>query len=124
MDTQLSEIKRKKAFHPDDYFEDGKRQIDLILAWKKYPEGKNQDGGPIDPEKFEKRVAQREALFLEVNKFTDGINVSDRFSVTIFDHQRSNIVKSSFMSPTSELCLFIFFSWKGLESRENHGATM
>ena len=78
MDTQLSEIKRKKAFHPDDYFEDGKRQIDLILAWKKYPEGKNQDGGPIDPEKFEKRVAQREALFLEVNKLTDGINVGDR----------------------------------------------
>ena len=69
LDTLNSEIRRKKSsFHPDDYFDDGKRQIDLILVWKKYPEGKNKDGSPVDLEKFQKRNAQREALFLEVSK--------------------------------------------------------
>ena len=67
--TLNKEIRRKKSsFHPDDYFDDGKRQIDLILVWKKYPEGKNKDGSPVDLEKFQKRNAQREALFLEVSK--------------------------------------------------------
>jgi len=56
----------------------------LILVWKKYPEGKNQDGSPVDLEKFQKRIAQREALFLEVSKF---------------------VTKISKLSPTS-LCLF------------------
>ena len=69
LDTLNEEIRRKKSsFHPDDYFDDGKRQIDLILVWKKYPEGKNKDGSPVDLEKFQKRNAQREALFLEVSK--------------------------------------------------------
>ena len=81
MDTLNWEIRRKKSsFHPDDYFDDGKRQIDLILVWKKYPEGKNQDGSPVDLEKFQKRNAQREALFLEVSKkYVDRKYVDDKF---------------------------------------------
>ena len=96
MDTLNSEIRRKKtSFHPDDYFDDGKRQIDLILVWKKYPEGKNKDGSPVDLEKFQKRNAQREALFLEVSKnLLNPWDIDDKFVTKL-------VTKMSKLSPTS-----------------------